>query len=126
MISEPRQRFQPAEDQEVAASAGSYFLVSKKSIDFFSDGLEIIQSQVHNCVSDVSNLIQVLEASDNQIANHPGGHFRLAHITQCSLDLSSETINVCGRNWPFGTGNPYPLDQFFPVKLLAGSILFDQ
>ena len=55
-------------------------LALKQMIYFFADGVQVVETQVHDGIPDVSNLIEILQGADRQITDHARGHFGLAHL----------------------------------------------
>lgn len=95
-------------------------------IDFVANRLEVVQPEIHDRITNVRDLIQLLQTFHHKVANDTGGNFRLAHFLQLRFDLSDHALDVGGGDGSLRARDANAARQLFTVKLFARAILLDQ
>jgi hypothetical protein len=101
-------------------------LAFKQMIYFFADRVQVIQTQINDSVTDISDMVQILQAVDRQITDDARGNFGLAHLLQLRLYLAQQPLDIGRGDRAFRARDPHAARQFFAVELFTGAILFDE
>ena len=68
--------------------------------------MQVLKAQIHYCVTNVRNVIQLLQACNHNVANHAARHFRLAAHLQLRLNAIQHALDLAFGDRALGTGHP--------------------
>lgn len=87
--------------------------------------MQIVHLQIYGGITDVSYKVNLFQAIDDHVSDHPGGDFGPAKLLQVVFYFIHQPFNGCRGNFALGAGSADAPGQFFAVEFLAGAVLFD-
>ena len=96
-------------------------------IDFVANGVQVIETEIHNRITDICDLVHFLQIFHDQITHNTGGNFGFAHFLQLRFNLPYHALDIRRGDRSLRARDANAARHLLAVKLFAGAILlYDQ